>query len=157
MAAYDAGNMILFVRCILWDLGISQEMARLLYEDNNACMAMGKVQKPTPRTGHINIKHFSLCNWVERDLMLLECIDTKINMSDHFTKNLSCTLFHHHTDFIMGYILPPYSPVNSYLIRTYTNHDIAIDQYVPTSFTTPITAAAAQVFAPISDDYLGNP
>jgi hypothetical protein len=94
---------------------------------------------------------------VEHDLMLLECIDTKINMSDHFTKNLPRTLFHHHTDFIMGHILPPYSPVHSNLIGTYTDHDIAIDQYVRTSFTTPITAAAARVFAPISDDYLGNP
>jgi hypothetical protein len=94
---------------------------------------------------------------VERDLMLLERIDTKINMSNHFTKNLSRTLFHPHTEFIKGHIPPPYSPVHLYLIGTYTNHDIAIDQYVPTSFTTPITAAAARVFAPISDDYLGNP
>ena len=94
MAAYDAGKMILFVRSILWDLGIPQEAATLLYEDNDACTAMANAQKPTPRTRHIDIKYFSLCDWVERDLMLLERIDTKINMSDHFTKNLSKTLFH---------------------------------------------------------------
>jgi hypothetical protein len=94
---------------------------------------------------------------VERYLMLLECIDTKINTSDHHTQNLSCTLFYRHTDFIMGHNPPPYSPVHLHLIEKYTNHDIAIYQYVPTSFTTPITAAAARVFAPISDDYLGNP
>ncbi len=129
----------------------------LLYEDNNACMAMGNAQKPTPWTQHIVIKYFSLCNWVAHDLMLLECIDIKTNMYDHFAKNLSPTLFHHHTDFIMGHILPPYSPVHSYLIGICTGHDIVIDQYVPTSFTSPITVAIAQVFAPISDDYLGNP
>ncbi len=104
---------------------------------------------------HIDIKYFSLCDWVERDLMLLERIGTKINMSNHFPKNLSHTLLHRHTDFIMGHIPPPNSLVH--FIGTYTDHDIAIDEYVPTSFTTLITAAAARVFASISDDYLGNP
>jgi hypothetical protein len=40
MSAYDTGNMILFVCSVLWDLGISQEAATLLYEDNDACTAM---------------------------------------------------------------------------------------------------------------------
>jgi hypothetical protein len=48
MAAYDAKKMILFVRSILWDLGIPQEAATIMYEDNDACMAMGNAQKPTP-------------------------------------------------------------------------------------------------------------
>jgi hypothetical protein len=142
MAAYDAGKMILFVRSILWDLGIPQEAATTMYEDNGVCTAMGNAQKPTPRTRHIDIKYFSLGEWVEHNLMLLECINTKMNMPDHFTKSLSPTLFHRHTDFLLGHIPPLYSPVHSYLIRTYTDHNIAIDQYVPYSFTTPITAAA---------------
>ena len=157
MAAYDAGKMILFVRSILWDLGIPQEAAILLYEDNDACTAMANAQKPTPRTRHIDIKYFSLCDWVERNRMLLEWIDTKINMSDHFTKNLSKALFHRHIDFILGHIPPSYSPLHLSLIGTYTDHDLLLDKYVPHSFTTPMTAAAARVFAPIHDDYLGNP
>jgi len=94
MAAYDTGKMILFIRSILWDLGIPQEAATVLYEDNDACTAMGNAQKPTPRTRHINIKYFSICEWIERDLMILERIDTTINMPDHFTKGLSRALFH---------------------------------------------------------------
>jgi hypothetical protein len=39
MAAYDAGKMILFFRSILWDLGIPQEAAMLLYKESNTCMA----------------------------------------------------------------------------------------------------------------------
>ncbi len=58
MAAYDAGKMILFVRSILWDLGIPQESATILYEDNDACTAIGNAQKPTPRTRHMDIKYF---------------------------------------------------------------------------------------------------
>jgi hypothetical protein len=35
MEAYDTGNMILFVRSILWDLDISQKAETVLYEDND--------------------------------------------------------------------------------------------------------------------------
>ncbi len=61
MAACNTGKMILFIRSVLWDLGIPQEVTILLYQDSNACTAMGNVQKPTPRTRHIDIKYFSLC------------------------------------------------------------------------------------------------
>jgi hypothetical protein len=94
MAADDMGKMILFVRRVLWDLDIPQEASTLLYEDNDGCTVMGNAQKPTPRTRHIDIKYFSLCEWVERDLILLGRIDTSINMSNHLTKSLQPLLFH---------------------------------------------------------------
>ena len=56
MGANLAGKMILFVRSILWDLGIPQQAATLLYEDNDACTAMANAKKPTPRTQHMDIK-----------------------------------------------------------------------------------------------------
>ena len=121
MATYDAGKIILFVRSILWDLGILQEAATIIYKDNNTCTVMGNTQKPTPWNCHMDIKYFSICEWMEHDLMLLECINTKINMSDHFTKSLSCSLFHRHTDFLLGHIPPPCSPVHFYLLGTYTD------------------------------------
>ena len=111
MAVYDTGKMILFIQSVLWDLHILQEAATVLLEDNDGCTVMGNAQKPIPRTRHIDIKYFFLCEWVERGLMLLEGIDTSINMSDHLTKGLQTILFHHHMDFILGHVLPMYSPV----------------------------------------------
>jgi hypothetical protein len=157
MAAYDTGKMILFVRSILWDLDIPQEAATVLYEDNDACTAMGNAQKPTPRTRHIDIKYFSICEWIERDLMILERIDTTINMSDHFTKGLSRALFHRHADDLQGHIPPAYSPIYKSTIGTYTNQHVDFEKFVPFSFTTPMTAAAARVYAPNIEDYMGNP
>lgn len=110
MGGYDAGKMILFLRSILYDLGIPQQAASIIYEDNDGCTAMANAQKPTPRTRHMDIKYFALSDWVERDLMLLERIDTSINEADHFTKVLDRTLFYRHVDHIMGHIPPPYSP-----------------------------------------------
>jgi hypothetical protein len=123
MSAYDTGKMILFIRSILWDLDIPQEAATLLYEDNDACTAMANAQKPTPRIHHMDIKYFALSEWVERDLMLLERIDTSINISDHFTKSLQTTLFHRHADFLLGHIPPAYLPVYRTIIGTYAAND----------------------------------
>jgi hypothetical protein len=63
---------MILVRSILWDLGIPQEAATVLYEDNDACTVMGNVQKPTPCMCHIDIKYFSICEWIERNSMILE-------------------------------------------------------------------------------------
>ena len=94
MAACNVGRMCLFVRSILWDLNIPQEAATIAYGDNDGCTAMGNAQKPTTRTRHIDIKYFALCEWVEHDLILLDRIDTSINLADHLTKILSRILFH---------------------------------------------------------------
>jgi hypothetical protein len=157
MAAYDTGKMILFVRSILWDLDIPQEAATILYEDNDACTAMGNAQKPTSRTRHINIKYFSLCEWIKQDLMLMERINTAINMSDHLTKGLSRVLFHCHADFLLGHVPPAYSPVYKSIVGTYMDDHINIKKLTPVLFTTPMTAAAARVCAPHRQDYEGNP
>jgi hypothetical protein len=157
MAAYDTGKMILFIRSVLWDLHVPQEAATVLFEDNDGCTAMGNAQKPTPRTRHIDIKYFSLAEWVERDLMILERIDTSINMSDHMTKGLQTILFHRHADFLLGHVPPMYSPIYNSTIGTYTNHTVDINHFVPPSFTTPTTAAAARVHAPIVSDYIDSP
>eukprot|EP00804_Cyclotella_cryptica_P004345 CCRYP_017994-RA/>CCRYP_017994-RA protein AED:0.52 eAED:0.39 QI:0/-1/0/1/-1/0/1/0/124 len=100
--------MILFIRSILWDLGILQQVATVLYEDNDACTAMANAQKPTTRTRHMSIRYFALAKWMEHDIMILEHIHTSINMADHMTKILDRTLFYPHVDYIMGHIpLPP--------------------------------------------------
>ena len=40
----------------------------------------------------MDIKYFTICEWVDRDLMHLERINTKLNMSDHLTKGLTHAL-----------------------------------------------------------------
>ena len=108
--ASDAGKLCLFVRSVMWDLGIPQCSATVAYEDNDACTAMANAQKPTSRTRHMDVKYNVLCEWVERDLIVLERVDTKLNLADHFTKQLGPLLFHRHVDYIMGRVPPQYSP-----------------------------------------------
>ena len=110
MAAYKLSKMLLYMGSILWDLNIPQEAASWLYEDNDACTAMANAQKPTSRTCHMDIRCHVLCEWVERDLIVLERVDTTINKADHFTKLLSRVLLHRHINYIMGHVSPEYSP-----------------------------------------------
>ncbi len=57
----------------------------------------------------MDIKFHVLYKWVEHDLLVLSHVDTLVNMSDHFIKQLGPTLFHRHVDYIMGWIPPHYT------------------------------------------------
>ncbi|KAL7552230.1 hypothetical protein ACHAWF_015452 [Thalassiosira exigua] len=107
--ACNTGKSILFMRSVMYDLGIPQGAATIAYEDNDAATSMANTQKPTKRTRHLDIKYFELCEWVEHDLIKLERIDTSLNMSDHFPKQLGVLLFYRHNDYIMGRVPPKYS------------------------------------------------
>ncbi len=157
MAACNVGWMCLFIRSLLWDLNIPQEVATVAYKDNDGCTSMGNAQKPTPWTRHIDIKYFALCDWNKRDLLLLERIDTSINPADHLTKTLSRILFHYHADFLLSHVPPKYSPVYRHAITTYGDFYKDINSFVPESFTTPTTAHAAWIAAPLINKIRDNP
>ena len=127
MGASDLGKILLYVRSVLWDLGVPQHAASILYEDNDACTAMAMAQKPTPapRTRHMDIKYQVICEWVERDLLHLKRIHTTVNLADLFTKNLTTSLFYRHTDYVLGHVPPHYTPTHVPGTTTSTAHSTA--------------------------------
>eukprot|EP00979_Chaetoceros_neogracilis_P014951 scaffold5163_cov249-Chaetoceros_neogracile.AAC.1 len=100
---------ISYLRTLLHEIGSSQEDATILYEDNQGALLMANTQKPTKRTRHMDIKVFALQDWVKRDLLNLQRINTRDNYSDAMTKSLGRTLFYCHMNFIMGRIVPAYA------------------------------------------------
>jgi hypothetical protein len=133
MAAYELGKMLLYVHSILWDLNVPQEAASRLYKDNDACTAMANAQKPTSHTRHMDIRYHVLCEWVKRDLIVLEWVVTTINEADHFTKLLSRVLFHRHINYIMGHVPPEYSPAHD---RSMGQFNTPAVKLIPDSYTT---------------------
>ena len=93
----------------------------------------------------------------ERDLMILDRINTSINMSDPMTKGLQTILLHQHANYLLGHIPPMYSPIYDSTIGTYSNHLVNISKFTPISYTTPTTVTAARVHAPILSDYRNSP
>ena len=149
-------------------LDVPQDAASRLYEDNDACTAIANAQKPTSRTRHMDIRYHVLCEWVERDLIVLKQVDTTINEADHFTKLLSRVLFHRHIDYIMGHVPPEYSPAHA---RSTGQFDKPSIEMVPDSYTTkntltnaapaddlyiPITARAAHIYSPDYSPFTNN-
>jgi hypothetical protein len=102
VAVCDAAKMILFYRSLMDDMNIPQDHATVLFEDNNGALMIANAQQPTRRTRHMEIKHFALLDWVERDLIILENISTHDNAADAMTKTLTKQLFDQHYDTYMG-------------------------------------------------------
>jgi hypothetical protein len=117
--AYDGARMSLFLRSVLYDLDIPQDAATTLYEDNEGATTMANAGKPTPRSRHINTNFYAIQEWVECDLVILQRIDTSINLADPLTKSLNRILFHRHRDFNMGFVPPRYSPKYQEVARTF--------------------------------------
>jgi len=143
MEATVAGRMSLYIRSILWDLNIPQEAATILYEDNDGATAMANAGKPTSRSRHIDIKYYAIQEWIERDLIILQRIDTALNMADHYTKPLPRILFHRHNDFNMGRVPPTYSPKYQDCLRSH-----AVTTTGTTTKQKQYTARAAKTTAP---------
>ena len=108
-AACEAAKSICYVRSILDEIGVPQDFATALYIDNQGALLMADAKQPTKRTRHMDIKHFKIQEWVERDIVSMRRIATKANVSDALTKPLSVDVFHRHMDRIMGNCIPPYS------------------------------------------------
>lgn len=59
---------------------------------------MTNAQRQTKNTKHMDIKHFALQDWVQDDLLKIQCIDTSDNFADALMKATGTTLFHHHME-----------------------------------------------------------
>ena len=60
VAACEAGKYILYPRTILQEIGLEQEHATILREDNQGALYMANAQKPTKRCRHMETKYFAL-------------------------------------------------------------------------------------------------
>ena len=63
-ALAEAGKIALYIRSILNELGIDQEHATPIFEDNQGCLFMAEARKPTKKTRHIEIRHYAILDWI---------------------------------------------------------------------------------------------
>jgi hypothetical protein len=122
IAACDTAKMFLFFRSLLQDVGIEQQHATILFKDNEGALLMANAQQPTCRTRHMDIKHFALLDWVERDLLILEAVSTHENAVDAMTKALPRQVFYHHLDTYMGRQIPNYCAGGKDVQNSHASH-----------------------------------
>ena len=90
-AAVSAANEALWIKQLLEDLGIKQESI-ILYEDNEACIALTKNPQDHKRTKHIQVKYHVIRQYVQEGLIKLVYCPTKNQLADIFTKGVSGNL-----------------------------------------------------------------
>ena len=93
---------------VLSDLGIDQNDATSIYEDNRGCLQMTQALKPTKRTRHVETKYFAILHWVQTDQLKIKKINTSDNASDVLTKATGKVLFYRHNATLMGKRKPLY-------------------------------------------------
>jgi hypothetical protein len=69
-AAADAGKATLYLRSILYELGVEQLLPTVIYEDNNDARLMTNAQQPTQRTRLVELKQFAVLQWVEDEQII---------------------------------------------------------------------------------------
>jgi hypothetical protein len=99
-AASEAGKTILYLQSILHELGFSQYLPTIIFEDNTGALHKANAQQPTGRTRHMDTEYFALQDWVKHDQVKLTQLDTANNISD--AKALGQIKFYEQTDVIMG-------------------------------------------------------
>jgi hypothetical protein len=110
-AAADSGKAALYLRSILYKLGVvdQQLLPTVIYEDNNGARLMTNTQQPTRRTRHVELKQFAVLQWVEDEQIIFGDIGTTHNISDSLTKQTGRIKFYKHHDILMGRLRPAYA------------------------------------------------
>ena len=108
IADAEAGKLTLYLRAMLNNIGILQESATPIFEDNDVAIAMANARQPTRRTRRMEIKYFALLDWVATDQMILMTISMHNNSAESLTKSLGPHLFARHLATLLGKRNPSY-------------------------------------------------
>jgi len=106
VAAVHAAKIARYLHSILKDLGFAQEHPTVLYEDNQAAIAMINQRKPTTRSRHIDVQFFAIQEWHRQGDILMKHIAGILNLADDSTKALGWILHHWHACRAMGHHRP---------------------------------------------------
>jgi len=88
-------------------MGMDQKHATVVYEDNQGAIMMANARQPTRRTQHVETAQFAMIDWIERDLLCLEFVESSLNCADAMNKPLSrIQFFYKHFDRIMERMVP---------------------------------------------------
>lgn len=109
LIAVTAAKVAKYLRAVLNELGLHQEDATDIYEDNAAAIMMANARRPTERSRHIDIQNFALQEWVQNKDVILKHVRGVLNPSDALTKATGWILHHRHCTRVMGMMGSPYS------------------------------------------------
>ena len=93
MALSEAVKEITWLKQLAIDLGLEQEHAIEVKEDNIGCIALANNHMTKKRTKHIDIRHHHIRDRIDDGTVYLTYCRTDIMIADLMTKNLGTTRF----------------------------------------------------------------
>ena len=88
----EAATELMYVKSIFNFLGSTVELPMVIHCDNQGTIFLAKNETST-RTKHIDVRYHFICELVEAGVIKIEYINTKDNIADALTKNLSSEQF----------------------------------------------------------------
>ena len=101
IATAEAAKDVLWLRNLLAELGFAQTAPSVLYEDNQACVAMVRNHVVTGRNRHFAVKMAWLREQVTNRVLVFVFVAGKNNVADIFTKVLTASTFAHLTHMLL--------------------------------------------------------
>ena len=88
----------MFIRMILWFLGIKIELPLVVHCDNIGAIFLSYNAKISQRTEHIDTKYRYVGEWVADGIVKMLFVKSENNISDILTKNTSQETFNRHAE-----------------------------------------------------------
>jgi hypothetical protein len=101
VAACEGAKVMMANNNLLSQLGYPQTKM-LMFEDNMACITMALQEASTRKTKHIELQVHYIRDLVQRGLIVMVHIPTRIQLADIFTKPLPEDAFYRHLHVILG-------------------------------------------------------
>lgn len=108
MAVCEAAKEAIYLRRVLKSLGYEQEGPTIIYEDNQACIAMSENPVLHKRTKHIDMRYHFTRERVQSQEIKLRYVATQYQLADLLTKALNHERVASLREVILGYNLPKY-------------------------------------------------
>ena len=96
MALSQAVQEALWLRRLLEQLGFTQKIPTVIWEDNQSTIHLAKDAKHHGRSKHIDVRYHFVRQYQEDNLVKVRYIPTGENIADMFTKPLSKSVFEKH-------------------------------------------------------------
>ena len=96
VAVSDVCCEIMFIRMILWFLGIKIELPIIVHCDNVGAIFLSYNAKISQRTKHVDTKYRYVGEWVEDGIIKIVFVRSENNVADILTKNTSQEIFNRH-------------------------------------------------------------
>ena len=104
IALNETAKTVMFYRVFLKEMGYEQSTKSMIKVDNQSAIQMSRSQMATYRNRHIPLRYYKIKELLRTDIDL-EWVQSKDNVADLFTKNVSKDLFKKHRDSVSTVVL----------------------------------------------------